>query len=371
MCNSKFTEEEITGEITKKILGIKKDIKDNPSKPLYSYSNEIFLIFETICNYGLSKRVKSDLENFIFDELIDCSTKYIKIGEFYDTEKILEDLIMVSSTWDKMHDSERIHKGELFFYLGIYSLIKGNTDKCYLSIYQSYQEDRQLFNALWPKTYSSKFLLGQDENQVYDKLVKKRKEILINSLKNYREEQIGIKFAYSSLKRIIKKIDPHITIYFYYGISKLSSLDDIKRFLNNNEFINQINLNVISIFCTCFEFLLKKYYPATEEKLYSNVIEFFKYHQQEGLKMVRDYKKILGEKNKIGELKFIDNVMNKNTIGLNSYNPICKDVIVIHQLRNLAAHEIVFDTVIENNIQEIYQSFFNVFFFICQKRVDK
>ena len=354
-------------------------IENSRSEDIKDFSNELCELFSKIDNSSLSSRQKSDCHNNVFIQLSRFWITNLEIKFFYRAEKFIKDLLDVTYEWDKANfGREKIHKGALFYYLGVTYILGGEIDKGYLSFYQSLEEDRQLFDLRWPNTYSLKFLKG--ESKVFNKWVGEQEKIIAKKLIEYGRQQKTF-FTYSSFKEIMEKIDdPIITITFLYGVSKIIYLDETQKYLSGNEFVSQINLNIISILGSCFERIIKKLYPFLNEdnrgkntiKLKRYIDELFKYHLARNLKMIKNYDDILKKKKNISEIEFIDEIINNtNKYVEKDLNPICKDIIIFHQIRNLAAHELISETILQKNMEKIFQSIFNVFFFICQNRVNK
>ena len=353
-------------------------IENSQSEDIKDFSNELCELFSAIDNSSLSSKQKSDCHNDVFIQLSRFWITNLEIKFFYKSEKFIKDLLDVTYEWDKANfGREKIHKGALFYYLGITYILGGVIDKGYLSFYQSLEEDRQLFSLRWPNTYSFKFLKG--ESKVFDKWVGEQEKLIIQILKEYNSQQ-DTEFEYKFLREIIDiNIDPLITINLFYGISKILHLNEAQGFLSNNEFVDQINLNIISILGTCLEKIIKKYYPVPNKgkkkkrfsDLKDHVEAFFSHHNENKFIMIDNYDNFLTVKNKKGEISFIDGIINNPQDYFDKeLNPICKDIIVFHHIRNFAAHELVSEKQIQKNMEKIYQSIFNVFFFICQNRVN-
>lgn len=312
-----------------------------------------------------------DKHNGFFNNFTVIWRAYMNQMNYKLADNLWNIAFQIVSEWEKKNSTKRIHKGSLFYFWGINSILNNDLEKGFLLIHQSLEEDRKTHNTNNPDTPSFAFTTLNFEKQ--DQLFKWR----ISELAGFLEEKItnycsqrGGNLTLKVFKTKFLELTPLIdsVFYFVYNLLLLKKLlIEIDNRLEQNEFSSLIQTKIFFSLCLILDNFLKLKDPNSSHWQFIDLLDFLS-----GRTSLNINRSKLGEINTEFRNNF-PNTLNsilKSTFRCNdgsSLSLIEEDIAISYGFRNFGAHKIKNDIFIYSNFEEISTRILNSLFFSIEK----
>ena len=271
--------------------------------------------------------------------------------------------------WEDNNQPHKIHKGTIYYFYGMTSILKGEINKGLLLMHQASNEDGNLNRTITPsKSFIS--LDEQNPNQFFRPKVFETVKFLETYLSHYRAVDSST-FNIEDLRSKFLKDDEHKeeAFFFVYCVYKLENiLKKINNRIRDNELASYIETTIIFELCKLCEALLTKSYSGT---LISKINDFSQ-DADLNLNLRRSHLSIINKERDTNFSNTINQLVNNtfcHSSFLSSPSAIEYDITLTYALRNFGGHKIEDQKVLRNDFEEILKSIFNTIFLIIDKKI--
>ena len=310
--------------------------------------------------------VMGNEHGYYFNNFTPLWKYYLSYNYFQKAEELWEIVANIAINWEKNKYPQKIHKGTVYYFWGVTSILNKNIDKGYALIHKAFEEDRRESNIEYPDTPARALITLNSEkiDQYFYQWVNEKSKYLKKLLENYRSKY-DRKLTYQQFNEKYLKSIPNINATFSlsYLIARLVTIMDIPKYVFDNTFSNQIYLDLLFKITLLTENTIALKNPSEAKKIYYG----------EHLKYLAQNVEINITKEEYGELKKVESknyVKVLNDINNSDYtfkngrilSKTEKDFIISYLIRNYAAHNIDPLYILSTSYKDIEQSIFNIYF---------
>jgi hypothetical protein len=305
--------------------------------------------------------IDDDLQQPFINSLTPIWNELLKNEQYAQAQIFWENVLQMVERLAE-HFNHRIHKGAIFYYLGISAILNGEIEKGYRLMGEALAEDIETYKKADPDTPAYKFVHfdyeGKDQKFRY--YLEDLRGILIDYLGKYKKENPS-KLDSNDIQKKFLSIHPNneSVLLLNYSLARIK-----QRFSVNNSSGNFLagilDLNLLFDLTQVIDMSLNPRIgtPITDftelwKKKNSNV-------NQQKLGDLNSY-----IKNNGNIYVVISSLLSRNFNDLNwgKLDPIEYDIAIVYVIRNHSAHNIDPHLMLPINSYALLQSIFNVLFF--------
>ncbi|MCK4858489.1 MAG: hypothetical protein KAT58_11005 [candidate division Zixibacteria bacterium] len=273
--------------------------------------------------------------------------------------------------WELQRDSNRVHKGALYYYWAVTRIIMGDLEAGFLFMHQALEEDYVTHAGDVSKSPALAFVrLDYDnENQFFREKVDEIRAFLSNRIGAYnisRDGDLGL----DEFKRkfLLAKDMRDVVFFFVYQCFRLKALADQDSYaLEQNLFGSLMFANAAFCMCLVLDSVVARINPNKERPVFSVQMGFLL--RSSGISLSNDdIGEINGSFRNDGFSTTLRKILQSDYILKNgrSLTAIEGDLAVCYGFRNHGAHKIKAQPVIYQHFDEILQRLFNSIFFAVE-----
>lgn len=303
------------------------------------------------------------------DKYFNCFTRlwrnWLQQGQFDQAERIWKMALLPVHRWEKNNPGRFIHKGTAYYFWGMTAILKGNIDEGYALMHQAVEEDKRTTGLPFPQSPATALvaLNTTEENQAFREWVIAQGDFLNKFLPLYRNRyQKNLKLEELQKRYLANPPSIDAGFLFAYVLGRLVKLNSIPKFAQQNDFISQLQLNLLFDLTLVIDAAIKVH-NQTGQGFLSHATYI---SAQANLGITRQQ---LGEINAPAKNLYdiVLNVLLDNNFELQNgagVHGLARDLSVTYCIRNRGAHNISNSYTVRTRFCELLQSVFNTFFLV-------
>lgn len=286
-------------------------------------------------------------------------------GQFLEAELIWQFALEPIIFFEKKYPGREIHKGSVYYFWGITSLLGGDLDKGFLLMHQAVEEDVKTSKHDIPDTPAMAFasLNFQKIDQAFRPWVINRANYLEKLIKIY-STNYSRNFTIDDFQKKFLNSSPNldITFLFVYTLARLERIANVPSNTLKSRFSSQLILNLLFDLSVVIETTIKVKNPTGRS--FINHANFLTGSINQPLS-----EKQLGDINNDFKKNFdstlallVNNLFTLPDVPLLSVAQT--DIVIAYGIRNKGAHDITSSEEVREKFYEINQSILNALFFV-------
>jgi hypothetical protein len=311
-----------------------------------------------------------EIDHKVHDKYFSCFTvlwrRWLQQGQFDQAERIWEMALLPVNKWEEGNVDRFIHKGTAYYFWGMTALLRGNIDKGYALMHQAVEEDKRTTGLAFPKSPATALVTldTTEENQAFRDWVVTQGRYLNTFLASYRDTyQKQLKLEDLQVRYLTQPPSIDAGFLLAYVLGRLIKLDNVPNFALQNDFISQLQLNLLFDLTLVIDAAIK-----TKNQTGQTFIHHATYISTQanlGITQQQLSAEINGAFK--GSYDIVLNALLDNSFVLNNGAPVvglARDLSVTYGIRNRGAHNISNSYTVRSKFHEILQSVFNTFFIV-------
>jgi hypothetical protein len=299
------------------------------------------------------------------DHYFNCFTPiwnaFMSSGRLNDAEKVWELAAEPVQQWEANHPGTLIDKGTLCYFWGGTALLRGDLDRGYLLIHQSFEEDRRTSGLQIPPTpsYALVSLDYVKPDQYFRFWVVKQANFFKTFVLDYAStHQRSLTIDDVKSKFLNKPPTYDATFLLTFTVARLHGISGLWNQVKRNAFAGQIQLNLLFDLLLVIDVAIRKVNPGdsdfSKQALYLLKHTGHKLHQQH-------FDDVHGQFKTNFEAALQEALDGNLKAKSYSLNRLQCDVHLSYELRNRGAHEVATVPTIWNNFDRVQRAVFRTF----------
>jgi hypothetical protein len=294
--------------------------------------------------------------------------RWLQQGQFDQAEQIWHLALLPAQKWEENNPEKFIHKGTAYYFWGMTAILRGDIDKGYALMHQAVEEDKRTSNLPFPKSPATALVTldTTDENQAFRDWVLAQGKYLDRFLEKYRDSyQKQLKLEELQVRYLSHPPSIDAGFLLAYVLGRLIKLNNVPEFAIRNDFISQLQLNLLFDLTLVVDAAIKAHNPNGQNFIQhtaflSNQANLGITQQQLGEEINGSFK---------GSYDIVLNGILNNDFVLNNgvqVTGLKKDLSITYGIRNRGAHNISKSYAVRNRFNELLQSIFNTLFLVVE-----
>jgi hypothetical protein len=290
-------------------------------------------------------------------------TSLMGLGRMDEAEHVWEQALKPAQEWEQAHPGQRLHKGTPYYFWAMTALLRGDTDRGYLLIHQSVDEDIQTSGESRPNTpgYALVSLNFNQVNQLFRPWVVAQAAFFNLFIADYSATYRRPLTIDEVKGRFIDRLASVDTIFLLtYTLARLKKLAELPSHMTNNGFAGQVQMDLLFDITLVIDAAIKeKNAPEWKFSKHAGRLLVSAGHQLE-IEQLREINQRFKD-NFDATLQAAINgtlTVDRNT----ALNRLQCDVALAYGLRNRGAHNIGTPPTLWQRFHALQQALFRVLF---------
>jgi hypothetical protein len=172
----------------------------------------------------------------------------IDTGRLDRAEHVWEQALHPALEWERAHQGQHLHKGTAYYFWAMTALLRGDTDRGYLLIHQSYDEDTRTSGRHAPDTpaYALVSLNHNQTHQAFRQWTVEHAAFLNDLIASYASTHQRVLTIEDVKRRFIDIPSSLETVFLLtYTIARLRKIAGLPEHVTNNPFAGQLQINLL------------------------------------------------------------------------------------------------------------------------------